>query len=61
MKVRDLKKLLAVVPDDYDVHVRDINFGGPYKHCDLDENSFEVDKKNKAFLLSTDGNQQYLD
>lgn len=59
MKVKELKELLADVPDDCEVRVQDMNFGGPTE-TEVSVGCFKSVPYQKVFLLPGD-TQQHLD
>lgn len=59
MLVKQLIQLLSKVPEDYEVDIEDVNFSSPLGK-DLSEEDFDVDHKEKKFLLPGT-TQQYLE
>jgi len=60
LTVKDLKTFLSILPDDYEVAIPDINFGGRLSGSSLDISDFEVFPEKRILLLPK-YQQDYLD
>lgn len=46
-----LKKLLESVPDDFTLHIADLNFGGALDEAGTDADEFRIDAERKRLLI----------